>query len=165
MTPFLLSLLLAFTPGVPDGGVVVAKGQKFLAEVALTPREQARGLMYRTNLAKDRCMIFIYKESSFHSIWMRNCLISLDVVWVKEDGTIVELEGHVPPASPMLADDQCPTYGGKVESNHFIEFPVGTIHRLGLKKGDRIGWNVTFSSGGSSVGGVPVPADKPKHHK
>lgn len=47
MTPLLLSLLLAGAPasGVPDGGIVTAKGHRFLAEVARTPQEQARGLM------------------------------------------------------------------------------------------------------------------------
>jgi len=95
MTPFLLSLALAAAV-VPDGGTVVAKGQKFLAEVARTPQEQALGLMRRQSLAKDRCMIFIYPEDGSRSIWMKNCLISLDVAWVKEDGTVVETVEKVP---------------------------------------------------------------------
>jgi len=164
MAPFLLSLLLAFSTGVPDGGVVVAKGHKFLAEVARTPQEQALGLMHRQSLAKDRCMIFIYREAGNHSIWMKNCLISLDVIWVSENGTILELEDNIPPCSPMRGND-CPSYGGTVEARHFVEFPVGTIKRLGLRKGDRIGWNLTFSDGGGSVGGVPVPAEGGKAHK
>jgi hypothetical protein len=163
MIPSLLSLLLAVSPGVSDGGVVVAKGHKFLAEVARTPQEQAKGLMYRQALAKDRCMIFIYPEPGYHSIWMRNCLISLDVVWLSENGTVVELQRDAPPCSPMLGDG-CPTYGGVVESWHFVEFSKGTIDHLGLKKGDRLGWNLTFSDGGGAVGGLPVPADSPKGH-
>ncbi len=45
MIPLLLSLVLATAPasGVPDGGIVTAKGHRFLAEVARTPQEQARG--------------------------------------------------------------------------------------------------------------------------
>ena len=159
MAPLLLSLLLAVSPGVPDGGVVVAKGQTFLAEVARTQQEQAMGLMRRQSLAKDRCMIFIYDEPGLHSIWMKNCLIALDVAWLKEDGTVVETYESAPPCSPMRGDD-CPTYGGSVESRHFIEFPTGTLRRLGLKKGDRLGWNLKFSDGGSAVGGLPFPAAK-----
>jgi uncharacterized membrane protein (UPF0127 family) len=164
MTPFLLSLLLAATPGVPDGGMVVAKGQNFLAEVARTPQEQAMGLMRRQSLAKDRCMIFIYKEAGYHGIWMKNCLIALDVAWVKEDGTVVETYENAPPCSPMRGDD-CPTYGGTVESRHFVEFPSGTFRRIGLKKGDRLGWNLTFSDGETAKGGLPVSPEGAKPHK
>jgi uncharacterized membrane protein (UPF0127 family) len=164
MTPLLLSLLLAVSPVVPDGGTVVAKGQRFLAEVARTPQEQALGLMHRQSLAKDRCMIFIYPEEGNRSIWMKNCLISLDVTWVKEDGTIVETAEAVPPCSPMRGDD-CPTYGGAAISRNFVEFPSGTIRRLGLRKGDRLGWHLALSDGSTVTGGVPVPADSTKGRK
>lgn len=160
MTPLLLSLLLTVAPGTPDGGVVVVKGHKFMAELARTPQEQATGLMRRQFLAKDRCMFFHYTEPGYHGIWMKNCLIALDVAWVKEDGSVVEVYENAPPCSPMRGDD-CPTYGGTVESRHFIEFPAGTFRRIGLKKGDRLGWNLTFSTGGGDRGGVSVPADAP----
>ncbi len=153
MTPLLLSLLLAITPGVADGGIVMAKGHKFLAEVARTPNEQQRGLMYRQSLAKDRCMIFLYDEDGNHRIWMKNCLIKLDVVWVKADGTVVETSEGTPPCSPVLGDD-CPVYGGTVPARHFVEFPAGTLARIGLRKGDRLGWNLTFADGGKAVGGA-----------
>ena len=158
MVPLLLSLLLAGSTGVPDGGTVVAKGQKFLAEVARTPEEQAMGLMHRQSLAKDRCMIFLYEQDDHHSIWMKNCLIALDVVWIKADGTIVEVQENAPPCSPLRQGD-CPTYGGTVPARHFVEFPVGTLRRLGLKTGDRLGWNLTLSDGKVVAGGLPVPAD------
>jgi uncharacterized membrane protein (UPF0127 family) len=160
MTPLLLSLLLAASPGTPDGGIVVAKGSKFLAEVARTRAEQMRGLMYRQSLASDRCMFFLYDEDGAHSIWMKNCLIALDVVWIKADGTVVETSERVPPCSPILGD-ACPAYGGSVPARHFIEFPAGTLRRIGLKKGDRLGWNLTLSDGQNVVGGVPVGQGMP----
>ena len=116
------------------------------------------GLMHRQSLAKDRCMIFIYDEDGNHRIWMKNCLISLDVVWIKEDGTVVETQENVPPCSPMRGDD-CPEYGGNLPARHFVEFPAGTLKRIGLKRGDRLGWNLALSDGTTEVGGVPVPPD------
>ena len=163
MIPLLLSLLLAAAPAAPDGGIVVAKGQRFKAEVASSRPEQEQGLMYRDSLDPDRCMIFIYQEDGHHAIWMKNCLISLDVVWVKEDGTVVETSERTPPCSPIWGD-ACPTYGGTVPARHFVEFPVGTLRRIGLKKGDRIGWNLTLPDGGKVVGGLAVP-DGPKKLK
>jgi uncharacterized protein len=161
MTPLLLTLILAVAPGVTDGGIVMAKGQRFLAEVARTPQEQARGLMYRQSLARDRCMIFIYDEDGSHAIWMKNCLIALDVAWVREDGTVVETSERVPPCSPIRGDD-CPTYGGTVAARHFVEFPAGTLARIGLRKGDRLGWNLELSGGEKVVGGPQAPVAAPK---
>ena len=156
MSPLILSLILALSPGAPDGGMVVAKGQRFLAEVARTQQEQMRGLMYRQSLARDRCMIFLYDEDGEHRIWMKNCLISLDVVWVRDDGTVVETSENTPPCSPVRGDD-CPTYGGTVPARHFIEFPAGTLRRIGLRRGDRLGWNLTLSDGQKVTGGVALP--------
>jgi uncharacterized membrane protein (UPF0127 family) len=161
MTPLLLSLLLAATPGTTDGGIVVANGHRFLAEVARTPEEQGRGLMYRQSLAKDRCMIFLYNEDGNHRIWMKNCLIALDVVWVKADGTVVETSEQTPPCSPLRGDD-CPVYGGTVPARHFIEFPAGTLKRIGLRRGDRLGWNLGLSDGEKVVGGAQVPGSRKK---
>jgi hypothetical protein len=157
MIPLLLTLLLSSTPGVADGGIIVAKGHRFLAEVARTPQEQARGLMYRQALAKDRCMFFFYQEDGEHRIWMKNCLIALDVVWIKADGTVVETSERTPPCSPMLGDD-CPVYGGTVPARDFVEFPAGTLQRIGLRKGDRLAWNLELSDGERLVGGAPVKA-------
>jgi len=157
---FAISTNVASTSVEADGGVVVAKGTRFLAEVARTPAERAKGLMYRQSLKQDRCMFFVYDYDDNHSIWMKNCLISLDVAWIDEDGTVVEVAERVPPCSPMRGDD-CPTYGGNVESRHFIEFAAGTVKRIGLKVGDKISWDLKFSNGGSSKGGPPI-SDKPK---
>jgi uncharacterized membrane protein (UPF0127 family) len=161
MSAMLLSLLLSLAPVTPDGGTVVVKGQRFLTEVARTPREQARGLMYRQSLAKDRCMFFLYDEDGYHSIWMKNCLINLDVIWLKADGTVTEIAQSVPPVSPMWEgpDDQIPTYGGKVVSRYFVEFPSGTMRRLGLKVGDRIGWDLRLADGSVVKGGLPIPKE------
>ncbi len=159
MPAFLLSLLLAAAPVTPDGGIVAVKGQRFLAEVATTPQEKARGLMYRQSLARDRCMIFLYEDDGHRPIWMKNCLIPLDVVWVAEDGAIVEIVEQAPPLSPLFkgTDETAPTYGGKVVSRHFIEFSAGTVRRLKLKRGDRLGWNLRLADGTTVLGGAPVP--------
>jgi uncharacterized membrane protein (UPF0127 family) len=151
-----LSSIAAFGAG---GGTVLAKSHRFMAEVAATPLEQQKGLMFRQSLAKDRCMIFIYAEDGSHGIWMKNCRISLDVVWVSADGKVVEIAEKVPPCSPMRGDD-CPTYGGLVPARHFIEFAAGTIKKIGLKKGDRIGWDLKLDDGTPVVGGAPIAAEK-----
>ncbi len=163
MRQALLSLLFALPLTLPlaagGGGTVVAKGHRFMAEVAVTEREQQKGLMFRQTLAKDRCMIFLYGEDGQHPIWMKNCYISLDVAWLDADGRVVGLIPDIPPCSPMLGDN-CPNYGADFVCRHFIEFPVGTFKRIGLKKGDKLGWDLQLDDGTVVKGGASVPAEK-----
>ncbi|MCX6546760.1 MAG: DUF192 domain-containing protein [Holophagaceae bacterium] len=154
-----LALLLSL-PLLAGGGTVTFKQKAFLAEVAATEPEKAKGLMYRQSLAKDRCMFFVYGEDGYHAIWMKNCLIALDVAWLDAEGRVLETAENVPPCSPMRGDD-CPTYGGSVPSRHFVEFAAGTFKRLGLKKGDRLGWELTLDDG-RVVRGGPAAARSPK---
>ncbi|NTW86610.1 MAG: DUF192 domain-containing protein [Holophagaceae bacterium] len=157
----LLALLLSLPLLAGGGGTVTFKQTSFLSEVAATDQEKAKGLMYRQSLPKDRCMFFVYSADSDHGIWMKNCLIALDVAWVDAEGRVVETVERVPPCSPMRGDD-CPSYGGSVPSRHFIEFAAGTFKRLGLKKGDRLGWELTLDDGRVVRGGVPAAKAKKK---
>ena len=157
----ILAALLSLPLLAGGGGTVAFKQTTFLAEVAATEQEKAKGLMYRQHLAKDRCMFFVYGEEGNHAIWMKNCLIALDVAWVDADGKVVETVEHAPPCSPMRGDD-CPTYGGRQVSRYFIEFSAGTFKRLQLKKGDRLGWELVLDDGRSLRGGAPKPKGKKK---
>jgi uncharacterized membrane protein (UPF0127 family) len=149
MRPFLRRLILVVAVAVPliaGGGTVIIKNKKFLAEVALTPQEQARGLMYRQSLPDNRCMIFLYDNDQPRPIWMKNCLISLDVAWTDHEGRIVGLIAKIPPCPPSRGED-CPMYGGQFIARHFVEFSAGTIARLNLKIGDRLSWDITLDDG------------------
>jgi len=156
-----IATLLSLPLLAGGGGTVLVKQSAFMAEVAVTQQETAKGLMYRQSLAKDRCMFFVFGEEGYHPIWMKNCLIALDVVWIDAEGKVVETAEHVPPCSPMRGDD-CPNYGGTLPARYFIEFPAGTFKRLGLKKGDRLGWDLTLDDGRVVRGGLPVTKSKKK---
>ena len=162
MLPVLAALVLSVAQApAAETGLVYAKGKVFQAEIARHPREQARGLMFRDHLPADRCMIFLYPEDGQHGIWMKNCRISLDIAWTTADGTIVEIVEQAPPCSPMLGDN-CPTYGGNVMSRIFVEFAAGTVKRLGLRKGDKLGWDLPGPAGREKGGLVPKAAGNPR---
>ncbi len=162
----LLAPLLLVLPLLAGGkGTVSVKGQKFTAEVAFTSAEKAQGLMERANLPLDRCMVFIYDQDDYHPIWMKNCLIALDVAWLDAQGKVIELLEKVPPCSPMLGND-CPTYGGTVPGRYFVEFPVGTFKRIGLKKGDGMSWELKLDDGRMlKLGTLPAASVKPTKKK
>jgi hypothetical protein len=148
-----LSCLLAHAAG---GGTILVKGRPFLAEVAVTEAEKVRGLMYRQFLAKDRCMILLFDEEGAHPVRMKNCMVPLDVAWVGVDGAVVELAENIPPVPPRAkaSEAEIPSHGGMVLSRHVVELPAGTIRRLGLKKGDRLGWDLTLDDGSVVKGGA-----------
>ncbi|WLT31767.1 DUF192 domain-containing protein [Geothrix sp. PMB-07] len=143
------------------GGSVVIKAKVFMAEVAVTDREVSRGLMYRQTLAKDRCMVLLGGEEALRPLRTWHHLIALDVAWVDQDGQVVEVSAHTPPCRTAKAED-CPAHGGSVSARHVVEFPAGTFHRLGLKKGDRLGWELTLDDGRIVRGGQALPKSKRK---
>lgn len=60
-------------------------------EVALSPMEQATGMMFRTNLPENCGMIFIRPEPEQASFWMTNCPLPLGAAYIAPDGTILEI--------------------------------------------------------------------------
>jgi len=103
-------------------------------EVARTPAEQATGLMYRTSLADDRGMLFPFNPPRPTQFWMKNTLIPLDMLFLRQ-GEIRVIEANVPPCKA----DPCPTYGSSTEDiDQVIELRAGRAAELGLKVGDRI---------------------------
>lgn len=130
---------------------------EFKAEVASTPEEQQRGLMGRRKLEADQCMFFLYPRDGYHAIWMRNCFISLDVLFLDAQGRVVDIVEDAPPCperESKMEPSPCPTYGGRVVSRYFVEFKAGTVKRLRMKVGDTLRWDFTLSDGRRVKGGA-----------
>ncbi len=153
----LAPLLLALPLFAGGRGTVHFRQSEFKAEVAITDAEQLQGLMWRRKIDPDQCMIFLYGQDRQHSIWMRNCFISLDVLFVDAEGRIVEIVENAPPCSERdskMDPPNCPTYGGKAISRHFVEFKAGTVKRLKMKVGDSLRWDLLLSNGRRVKGGA-----------
>ena len=102
-------------------------------EVAKTPQEQAIGLMFRTELPDDRGMLFPIEPARNVRFWMKNVLIDLDMVFLRE-GVVQAIIPNVPPC----LSENCPNYGPDVPVDGVIELRGGRAAQLGLKVGDRI---------------------------
>lgn len=103
-------------------------------EVARTPDEQAMGLMYRTSLGDDRGMLFPFNPPRPTQFWMKNTLIPLDMLFLR-NGVIRSISANVPPCQA----DPCPSYGSRSENiDQVIELRAGRAAELNLKVGDRI---------------------------
>ncbi len=117
------------------GPVAVIRGPGAAVEVSLevaaTPAERERGLMYRTSLAEGRGMLFVFDEDRNHSFWMKNTLIPLDILFIARDGTVVGIHANATPQS--TADVAV----GK-PSRYVLEVPGGWAARLGVAAGAQV---------------------------
>ena len=100
-------------------------------EVADTPEQKSLGLMYRTSLADTAGMLFPYSPPSDITMWMRNTYISLDMVFIKADGTVHRIEARTEPLSEKVIP-------AGAECAGVLELAGGAAERLGLKAGDRV---------------------------
>lgn len=101
----------------------------FAVELALTPEEQQKGLMYRQELAEDAGMLFFYPACARASFWMRNTYLPLDMIFIAADGRIVRIARMTVPQTLDIHDS-----GEKV--NGVFEVNGGLTQRLGIEEGD-----------------------------
>ncbi len=102
-------------------------------EVTKTIPQQAMGLMYRTSLPDDRGMLFSFKPAKPVRFWMKNCQMSLDMIFL-HNGVVQKIEANVPPCKT----EPCPTYGPDVPVDQVIEVRGGLAAKLGVKLRDRV---------------------------
>lgn len=122
---------------LPTAAVTLPNGFTVEAELALTDEEQAQGLMYREHLADDEGMLFVGDRSAPRQFWMYRCRIPLDMIWMDGAHRIVEIVRSAPPC-PDLNPQNCPSYGGTVNSVYVLELAAGQVDAQGLQVGDRI---------------------------
>ena len=119
----------------PEGdlAILTADGARhdFRIELAVTPDQRAQGLMHRETLAPDAGMLFVYARPGELAMWMKNTLISLDMMFISAEGEIVRIAERTVPLSLATIESGSPAKG-------VLEVPAGTAARLGIRPGDRI---------------------------
>ncbi len=107
--------------------------QRFVVEVARSPEEQERGLMYRTRIAPHTGMIFPMSPPHTVAFWMKNCPIPEDMIFVSTDGRIESIAQNTKPNSEIPIAS-----GGSVIA--VLEVAGGETAKLGIKPGDKVEW-------------------------
>jgi uncharacterized membrane protein (UPF0127 family) len=85
-----LSASLSARQPEPLPAVKIGKHTVFV-ELARNHKERMRGLMHRPKLSPDDGMLFCYDYASDRSFWMHNCYTPLDIVFLKEDGSVINV--------------------------------------------------------------------------
>ena len=104
---------------------------EFDVEVATTPEEQEVGEMFRTNIPADSGMFFDWGAAREVPMWMKNCPVPEDMVFIGQDGRISHIAENTVPES--LA--QIPS-GGPVRAT--LELQGGLTAKLNISVGDRV---------------------------
>ena len=136
-----LSLLILPLPG-PAGGLAAQQLQElkitskngahiFGVELAVTPEEQARGLMYRKELPEGQGMLFDFHQEQPTSFWMKNTYVSLDMIFIRADGRVLRIAENTEPESTRIISS-----GGLARG--VLEVPAGTAQKYGIAPGDRV---------------------------
>jgi uncharacterized protein len=126
----------ALDAAFPQSSIVLSASDacyRFAIYVAMTDQQRQRGLMHVRAMDDWRGMLFVYGQDARHSMWMKNTLIPLDMLFVRADGTISSIARDTEPHSLQSV--------GSIEPVRYVlELNAGTSDRLGLRPGDRLFW-------------------------
>ena len=100
-------------------------------EVAESPADKAKGLMFRRTLGEQEGMLFLYTEPQDVAMWMRNTYLPLDMVFIDKAGIVTQIAERTVPFSEERIES-----GGAILG--VLEINGGLSERLGLKPGDRV---------------------------
>ena len=135
-----LVLVLAWqgeqTGDVPDENhaVVAFVQQKVYinAEIADTPEEITKGLMFRESLAEGEGMLFVFSDSAPRVFWMKNTLIPLDMVFISDEMEIIRIHQAIP-----CTADPCPLYMSERPAKYVLEVIGNLTAQKGISEGNK----------------------------
>ena len=135
-TPEAKTLTIHPESGLEVTDVTVKQGDKthvFAAELAITPQQQAMGLMFRRQLGPDEAMLFPREPADIASFWMKNTVIPLDIIFIGTDGRIMNIARETVPYSTesVVADGL---------TSAVLEIPGGRAAELGIEPGAQVSW-------------------------
>lgn len=99
--------------------------------LAVTPAQKARGLMHIESLEWHEGMLFLYPEPGEITMWMKNTLIPLDMLFIDAQRNIIRIEAETVPHSEALISSRGPAQA-------VLELRGGAAARFGIQHGDRI---------------------------
>jgi uncharacterized protein len=100
------------------------------AAVAASDADREQGLMYRTELAPNEGMLFVFGENAVHCFWMKNTLIPLSIAFIRADGTITDIDEM----QAETTNNHCPRNNGV----YALEMSKGWFSSKGITPGTKI---------------------------
>ncbi len=110
----------------------------FKTQIASTEYELFRGLSNKEYLDPMSGMLFLFQNMKTTAFWMKDMLIPLDLIWIGENCTVVDLHHNVPNPAPDVPLSQLPLYISSVPAAYTFEINSGTAKRFNISVGDTV---------------------------
>ncbi|MBB3947549.1 hypothetical protein GGQ73_003517 [Rhizobium skierniewicense] len=107
------------------------KTHPFTVELATTDGQRQQGLMYRKTMAPTNGMLFDFGKDRDVTMWMRNTLIPLDMLFISKEGKIEHIHPNAVPHSEAIISSN-----GAVR--YVLELNGGAAEKLDIKRGDTV---------------------------
>ena len=101
--------------------------------LAVDYEQQRRGLMFVRQLPERSGMLCVYDEDDVHSMWMKNTYISLDLVFIRGDGTVASIIRDALPLSEQTLSSTEPV-------SYVLELNAGVTRRYNIGRASSISW-------------------------
>ena len=100
------------------------------AELAVTPAQQATGMMFRSQMGANEGMLFVNEDSGVRCFWMRNTLLPLTIAFLADDGTIVNLADMAPRSDESHCSAKPVRYALEMRQGWFAKHGITAGQRL-----------------------------------
>lgn len=111
----------------------LGKTHTLRVEMARTGEEQARGLMFRTEMGPNEGMLFPYDPPRVLSFWMKNTVLSLDLIFIGPDHRVINVAANAVPYSEASIVSEAPAIAT-------LELNAGRAAELNIVAGARVDW-------------------------
>ena len=103
-------------------------------ELAQDESQRQLGLMYREKMAEHQGMLFLFDDEDVRAFWMKNTILSLDILFINSQNEIVTIHKYTTPYS----ED---TYMSTKRARYVLEVNGGFTEKYHVRVGDKISWN------------------------
>ena len=104
---------------------------KLEIEIVDNNADRQKGLMFRKKMAEHRAMLFVFEKQEPQAFWMKNTLMSLDIIFVNDKNTVVSIQKNAQPLSEKSLPSEKPAI-------YVVETNAGYTTKFGIKEGDKM---------------------------
>ena len=126
---------------------VCIKKNCFAVEIADSNYEREKGLMDRENLENNKGMLFVFDSEGIYGFWMKDTLISLDIIWINSEKKVVYIKENAQPCNPFKKsvdgknspknESNCEIFTNRIKAKYVLEVNSGIVKELNIKMGDK----------------------------
>lgn len=103
-------------------------------EIAQDDSKRTLGLMYRDKMSENQGMLFVFNDEDMRFFWMKNTILSLDIIFVNSNNEIVTIHKYTKPYSEE-------SYSSDKPASYVVEVNAGFTDKYNLRVGDKIAWS------------------------